>query len=277
MILDILVDAVYDGVFLLPFLFLAYLFMEAVEHRSSDKMENALKKMGRFGPLIGSFLGCVPQCGFSASAASLYSAGIISCGTLMAVFLSTSDEALPILIASQEGRGMILPLISCKLIISLLVGFTLDLILKNKKSNKEKNEVCKNCGCSHEKGILKPAVWHTVHILAFIIVINIVLNSAIEFLGEESISQFLLNGSLLQPFAVAAFGLIPNCAVSVAITELYLSHSLSFGATLAGLCANGGAGLAVLFSANKNKTENFKIVAILYTVSVLFGVILQLF
>lgn len=277
MILDSLTDALSDSILLLPFLFFAYLLMEYVEHKSSEKMEKALEKMGKLGPLVGSVLGCVPQCGFSASASSLYSAGIISCGTLLAVFLSTSDEALPILIGSEQGREIVIPLIICKVLFAIFVGFCVDAILRKTKQKKEKVDLCRHCGCSHDKGILKPALWHTLHIFAFVLLINFILNISINLLGTENISHYLLNGTVFQPFAVAAFGLIPNCAISVAITELYLAHSMSFGAAIAGLCANGGTGLAVLLKMNKSKKENIRIIAILYVVSVIFGVVLQAF
>ncbi len=276
MVADVLIDALLDSIRLISFLFFAYLLMEAVEHRSSERMQNTLKRMGKLGPFIASLLGCVPQCGFSASAASLYSAGIISCGTLISVFISTSDEAIPILISSAEGRGVILPLIICKVIIAVVAGFLIDFVLKKTKFIKEKNDLCKYCGCSHEGSIIKPALWHTVHIFVFIFIINSILNFSIEFLGEENIANLLLNGSVLQPFILAAFGLIPNCATSVVITQLYLSHSLSVGATIAGLCANGGTGLAVLLKTNKSKLENIKIILLLYGISAVFGVLLHL-
>ncbi|MBR5390580.1 MAG: arsenic efflux protein [Clostridia bacterium] len=273
---DILWDALLDTLKLLPFLFLAYLLMEASEHRFSEKMEARLRRMGKLGPLVGAALGCVPQCGFSSAAANFYAAGLISRGTLLAVFLSTSDEALPLMITSPGGWRMIPPLLLSKVAVGIAAGFAVDLILKKRGAKRELYDLCENCGCEEEGGILRPALWHTGHILLFIFCINLLLNGAIEFLGQERIASILLHGSALQPFAAALVGLIPNCAASVTLTQLYLAGSLSFSACLAGLCSNAGIGLAVLLRMNKSKRENFQIIVTLYLVSALFGLALQL-
>ncbi len=275
-IIDIFKDALIDTVKLLPFLFVAYLLMEAAEHHISEKMESRLQTVGKLGPLVGAVLGCVPQCGFSAAASNLYAAGLVTRGTLIAVFLSTSDEALPLMIGSSEGRRMILPLILCKVVIGVIAGFAIDLVLKKWGRPRELYDLCENCGCDEESGILKPALWHTTHILLYILLLNLLLNGAIELLGQERIASILLSGSILQPFIAALIGLIPNCAASVMLTQLYLAGSLSFGSCLAGLCSGAGIGLAVLLRMNKSKRENIQIIVTLYLIAALCGAAVQL-
>ena len=250
--------------------------MEAAEHHISEKMESRLQTVGKLGPLVGAVLGCVPQCGFSAAASNLYAAGLVTRGTLIAVFLSTSDEALPLMIGSSEGRRMILPLILCKVVIGVIAGFAIDLVLKKWGRPRELYDLCENCGCDEESGILKPALWHTTHILLYILLLNLLLNGAIELLGQERIASILLSGSILQPFIAALIGLIPNCAASVMLTQLYLAGSLSFGSCLAGLCSGAGIGLAVLLRMNKSKRENIQIVVTLYLIAALCGAAVQL-
>ncbi len=276
-ILHELLHALIETLKTVPFLFLAYLLMEFLEHKASDKMEGCMEKIGNAGPAIGSALGCIPQCGFSASASNLYTAGLITEGTLIAVFLTTSDEALPILISTAGGHNAIWKLILCKIAIGIIAGFTIDFILKRMKITKVEIDMCKDCGCEEEEGILKPSLKHTLKISLFILVINIALGLAIHFLGEESLSRLLLSDSLIQPFITALIGLIPNCAVSVMITNLYIEGALSFGSAIAGLCSGAGIGLTVLLKSNKCKRENIRIIGLLYGISALFGFALMLF
>lgn len=273
--LDLLLDALKDSVKLLPFLFLAYLLMEAAEHHISEKMEQRLQSMGKLGPIVGALLGCVPQCGFSATASNLYAAGLVSRGTLLAVFLSTSDEAIPLMLGSEQGRKMILPLLLCKVLIGIVAGMLVDALLRRYGKPRELHDLCEHCGCNEESGILKPALWHTVHIFLFILALNVVLNVAIALLGQERIASLLLSGSVLQPFAAALIGLIPNCAASVMLTQLYLAGTVSFGSCLAGLCSGAGIGLAVLLRMNRSRRENVQIIVTLYLVSALCGLALQ--
>ena len=266
-----------DTLVALPFLFLAYLLMEAAEHYSSDKMERALGRIGKAGPLVGSALGCIPQCGFSASASNLYAAGLISRGTLLAVFLATSDEAIPLLLGASEGRGQILPLLGAKVIIGVIAGFAIDLWMKKWGKPRELHDLCEDCGCEEEgSGILKPALWHTTHILLYIFLLNLGLGLAIHLLGEELLSAILLKGSVLQPFVAALVGLIPNCAVSVLLTQLYLAGTVSFGSLLAGLCSGAGLGLAVLVKMNRSRRENGQIILTLYLLAALCGLAVQM-
>ena len=162
-----------DTLVALPFLFLAYLLMEAAEHYSSDKMERALGRIGKAGPLVGALLGCIPQCGFSASASNLFAAGLISRGTLLAVFLSTSDEAIPLLLGASSGRAQILPLLLVKVVIGVIAGFAIDFYMKKWGRPRELHDLCEECGCEEEgSGILKPALWHTTHILLYIFLLT---------------------------------------------------------------------------------------------------------
>ena len=276
-ILHVLLHALIETLKTVPFLLIAYLLMEFIEHKASEKMEASLKKLGKAGPAIGSAIGVIPQCGFSASASNLYTAGLITEGTLISVFLATSDEAIPLLIGHQEARSDIWLLILCKIGIGILAGFIIDFIYKKIKIQKVAIDLCQDCGCEEDGGIWKPAFKHTLKISIFILIVNAVLGFAMALLGPERLNTMLLSGNLAQPFITALVGLIPNCAVSVALTELYIGGTLSFGSCVAGLCSGAGVGLTVLFKANKCKKENLRIVAILYGISALFGFILMLF
>lgn len=269
--------SVIDTLNAILFLFLAYLLMEFIEHKASDKMERSLSKIGRGGPLVGSLLGCIPQCGFSATAANLYTAGVVTEGTLIAIFLATSDEAIPILISTPEAHGSIWKIIVAKIVIGVAVGFGIDIALKLLKIKKAAVDMCKDCGCEEEEGILKPALIHTLKTTLFILIVNIVVSYAMYFLGEGRLNDILLSGHYAQPFITALLGLIPNCAISSAITQLYINGSLSFGATLSGLCSGAGVGIAVLLKANPIKKENLRIIITMYLVSALIGFALMLF
>lgn len=268
---------VLETLMAMPFLFIAYLLMEFIEHKASEKMESTLGKVGKGGPLMGSLLGCIPQCGFSATAANLYTAGIVTEGTLIAVFLATSDEAIPILIATPSAYGSIWKLLLSKIIIGIVIGFGVDIALKLFKIKKVSVDMCEDCGCEEESGVLKPAVIHTLKTTVFIFIVNIVLEYAIFFIGMDNLNRLLLSGSYAQPFITALLGLIPNCAISSAITQLYIEGSLSFGAALSGLCSGAGVGVAVLLKANPIKKENLRIILTMYTVSALIGFFLMLF
>lgn len=276
-LLHILEHALLDSIKAVPFLFLAYLLMEAAEHYHSARMEKAVSGIGKAGPLVGGLLGCIPQCGFSASASNLYAAGLVSRGTLLAVFLATSDEALPILLGAADGRDMILPLLLCKVVIGIVAGYAIDFAMKRWGRPRELYDLCEDCGCEEEgSGILKPALWHTGHILLYIFLLNLGLGLAVHLLGEEVLGAILLKDSLLQPFVAALVGLIPNCAVSVLLTQLYLAGTVSFGALLAGLCSGAGLGVAVLIKMNRSKRENGQIVLTLYLIAALCGLAVQL-
>ena len=271
-----MLDTALDCLKMLPFMFFAFLLLEAVEHHTSKKTDRILAKSGNFGPLVGALLGCVPQCGFSVFAANLYSGGLIGLGTLIAVFLSTSDEAVIIMFSHPESKAEILKLIAVKIVIAVFFGYIITLFEKKKpEPEKHVEDLCEDehCGCHDEHGgILKPALRHTVKIFGFLVLTVFILNLAVEFLGIDRISKLLLADSVFQPFLAAIIGIIPNCAASILLTELYLKGAISFASVISGLCMGAGAGLIVMFRENRNVKENLKIVAIMYACSVLSGI-----
>lgn len=282
--LHIISHSFIDSLKLLPFLFLSYLLIEFIEHKSSKTLEKILKGSGKFGSIIGSVLGLVPQCGFSVTAANLFSGRVITVGTLIAVFLSTSDEAIPILLSHPDRASEILKVLVIKLLIGIVAGLTIDFIFR-KRHNIKKNveelhehvhKICSHCDCEHNKGILKPALKHTINIFIFIFIVTFVLNIAIHLIGEDNLSKVLLTGSMLQPFIAGIIGLIPNCASSVILTELYIAGNLSFGSMIAGLCTGAGIGIVVLFKANHNLKQNLKILGSIYGIGIISGIIINL-
>ena len=217
---EILHHSLIDSLKTLPFLFLAYLLIEFLEHHTSGKMEKALAGSGKLGVIFGALLGCVPQCGFSAMAANLYAGRIISLGTLLAVFLSTSDEMVIIMLSQPGHVGQMLVLIGIKIVIAVLAGIVIDFIVKRNSVQGEENikKLCSGCGCEH--GIFLSALKHTAGIFAIVLAANIVLGGLIHLVGEDNLGEFMLSGSFFQPILAALIGLIPNCAASVLITEL---------------------------------------------------------
>lgn len=278
---EILIDTLIDSIKLLPFLFLTYLFMEYIEHKMNHKSKKAIQKSEKFGPFWGSLLGIFPQCGFSVSATNLYAGRVITLGTLIAVYLSTSDEMLPIFISEAVSPVVILKILAIKLVIGIIAGFIIDFVInvlsKNKREEKENIEqVCEeeHCHCN-ENGILKSSIHHTLNIFIYVIIISFIINSIVNFIGEESISNLLLNKPIIGPLVSALIGLIPNCAASVIITNMYLQQIISFGSMMAGLLTGAGIGLAVLFKTNNKFKENIKIVLLLYFIGFITGIILD--
>lgn len=277
---DAILDSLIDTVKLIPFLLITYIIMEFIEHKTSHKTKDAIKKSGHFGPLIGGILGVVPQCGFSAAASSLYSARIITLGTLIAVFLSTSDEMLPILISEAVDVRIILSILGIKLVIAVIVGFIIDLFFRKKFETSEDEPEIKDlrehehCHCEH--GIFKSALKHTINITLYIFIISLVLNIIIYFIGEDNLAHILNSTPIIGPIIASLVGLIPNCASSVIITQLYLSKVLNFATMIAGLLVNTGVGLLILFRTNKDLKENIKITVLLFAIGVIFGIIFDL-
>lgn len=281
-IMDIILDAVIDSVKMLPFLYVAFLLMEFLEHRAGDKLAGALERAGHSnlgGSAVGAALGCVPQCGFSIAASNLYSSGVIGAGTLMAVFISTSDEAVPILLAHPEMISSMWKLIAAKVIIAIIAGCLFGFVIKLFSKNDDDThfeEICVNCGCENH-GIWFSSLKHTVSIFLFILIVNLVLGFVLGFAGEENVSAFLQGMGIFQPFVAALVGLIPNCAASVIITELYAGGNIAFGTAVGGLCTGAGMGLAVLFRTNKKMKENVVFLVYLYLIGVLAGILLNVF
>lgn len=277
--LDILVDTIIDSLKLLPFLFIAYLIMEYIEHKISDKSKEKIKKSGKFGPAIGSALGIFPQCGFSVAATNLYAARIITLGTLISVYLSTSDEMLPILISKAVPLNIIITILAIKFVIGMIYGFIIDFCIRLKNKSKEENkivDICEEEHCHCENGILKSAIKHTINVFIYIFILTLLINIIVDMVGEDTLKNVMQGASIFEPIIAALIGLIPNCASSVIITELYLSEIITFGSLIAGLLVNAGAGILMLFRINKNIKENIKIVALLYILGMATGIVINL-
>lgn len=276
MLVDAVMDTTFDCLKMLPFLFVAFILIEALEHYSSDFTAKALAKVGKAGPVVGAVAGCVPQCGFSVMAANLYAGGIISVGTLLSVFIATSDEAVLIIMSNPERIREVGVLLVAKVIIAVTAGYIIDIFFRNQIATvKESGNLCKDCGCDEEDaGIWKPAWHHTIRTFIYLFIFTGILNLCIEIFGIEQLSKFLLGNTIFQPVIAAIIGLIPNCAASVILTQLYLNGAISFASVIAGLCTGAGVGLVVLFKMNRNRRENLKIVGVLFLVAVAAGMII---
>lgn len=278
-LLEILQETSLDTLKLIPFLFITYLIMEYIEHKTSDKVKDKIQKSGKFGPLLGAIVGIFPQCGFSVSATNLYAARVITLGTLMSVYLTTSDEMLPILLTEAIPVTTILTILGIKLIIGIIAGFAIDaiirLIKRDKKEEQKIEELCEHEHCHCEEGIVISAAKHTLSIIVFIFLITLVINGIITLIGEEAIANFISQNLVLGPIIAGFIGLIPNCASSVILTELFVENVISIPVLISGVAVNAGVGLLVLFKTNKNIKENLSIIGLLYAIGVLSGIILQ--
>ncbi len=309
--------SIADTLYLIPILFITYLVMEWIEHSSASKTQEAVKRAGAAGPAVGALLGAIPQCGFSAMGATLYAGRVITLGTLFAVFLSTSDEMLPIFIAQQVPVTTIISILLTKVAIGMVVGFCVDAVYRLARRDRQSFKIhelcehdgcgckdeCATCkdnpesvyghvddcseGCDHEhhchdhshdgdgkwKSILKSSLKHTIQVFIFIFIITIILNGILEVIGEDALGDIISGNAVLSVFASALIGLIPNCAASIVIAELYLEGILGAGAMLAGLLVSAGVGLLVLVRTNRYWKENLAIIAGLYAIGVIFGLI----
>ena len=268
--LDIFKDALIDTLKLIPFLFISFIIMELIEHKLTSKKK--LTKLNKFGPLAGATLGIIPQCGFGALASNLYAARVISLGTLISIYLSTSDEMVPIMLSEQASISKIIPILLYKFLLGLFFGILIDVIYHKKISN-EIHQLCEeeHCHCKDD-GILKSSIIHTLKIAFFIFVVNLVLNSIID---PKIITNFVTNNKILSPIIMSFIGLIPNCAASVIITKLYLDNIITFGSLLSGLLSSSGVGLLILFKQNKNFKENFIILFLLIIIASICGIVLN--
>ena len=282
--LDVIIDTLIDSLKLLPFLFISYLLIEFIEHKSSKSLEKILKNSGKFGPVIGSILGLVPQCGFSVTAANLYAGRVITLGTLIAVFLSTSDEAIAVLLSHPDSAAQIFKLLAFKLLIGILAGIIIDFIFRKKHNLKKDIEevhehmhnMCSHCDCNHDHGILRPTLKHTINIFLFMFIVAFIFNTVIYFIGQEKLSTLLMSGTIFQPLIAGLIGLIPNCASSVLLTELYIAGNISFASVIAGLCTGAGIGMVVLFKVNHDFKQNLKILGTIYAIGSISGIIIGL-
>ena len=280
--LDILLDAVLDTAKLLPFLYLTYLLMEYLEEKAQDHTLTLVKKTGRYGPLVGGLLGVLPQCGFSAAASGLYAGGVVTVGTLIAIFLSTSDEMLPIFVSNAVAPGTILKILLIKAVLAMITGMAIDTVNRLRKRKAEEHarhihELCEQDHCHCEEGnIFLSALRHTLKIALFIFLISIVIGIVIALVGEDALQGFLTNRPVVGVLLSGLVGLVPNCAASVAITELYLNGFLGSGQMMAGLLVGAGMGLLVLFRSHRRPKKNLQIVALLYGCGVFWGLLIEL-
>ena len=284
--LDALLDALLDSLKILPFLFITYLIMEYLESHTEDHVRDVVKRAGWMGPFWGSLLGAVPQCGFSAAASNLYAGRAISLGTLIAIFLSTSDEMLPIMISESVPLSRMMKVLLLKVIIGITIGFVIDAvchILSNRKTGQPEDgesflieRLCEREHCHCESGsIFISALKHTGNIIVFVFVITTALNLAFHFLGEERLISLVASRPIVGLLISSLIGLIPNCGASVLLTQMFLHGVLPASHMIAGLLDGAGVGLLILFRVNPDHRENFRITILLYVISIFFGLLIH--
>lgn len=275
----VLEESVMDSLKLIPFLFLAYLAMEFLEHRAGERAGRMIRSAGSWGPVAGALMGILPQCGFSAAASNFYAGRVITLGTLIAVYLSTSDEMLPILLAQGAPGGLVAGILLLKAGVGMASGLLIDFVMKRNGGEQRGSigDICAREHCSCEKGIFRSALRHTLKIAFFLFAVTLALNLALHFGGEDVLAGMLLNRPVAGPLLAGLVGLIPNCAGSVVITRLYLEGAMSLGAAMAGLLAGSGVGLLVLFRVNGDRRENLRILGLLYGIGVGAGIVTGFF
>lgn len=306
--IDVIVDSLIDSVKVLPFLFAVYVIIEIIEKKLMFASRAKKLLRGKYAPLIGVGMGLIPQCGFSVMATNLYLSGNITVGTLLAVFIATSDEAIPILISNADTAWKLLPMLAIKVLFALFVGYLLDLIMKKRNEEafriKDEEELAKHqngeahdeeeheeeIGCCHHElkrddgrkkdkaQILKEYVGHplvhSVKVFIYILLINVAFGTLIYYVGQDKITMFLAQSGWYQPFVAGLIGLIPNCAASVIISQLYVLGGISFGSCVTGLSVNAGIAVALLFRKNKNIKDTLFILGVLYLSGVILGLAL---
>lgn len=269
--LEVIQDTLLDTVKLLPFLFVAFLIIEFIEHKLSNKQENIISKSGKLGPIVGALLGAIPQCGFSVLATNLYVTRIISLGSLISIYLSTSDELIPLMISHNAPITKILSIISIKVVIGIISGFLIDLFIR--KTDKSDFVLCEDEDCDCDHSIIKSSLIHTLKIAFFILIITFLINVLFHYTDLSFLESALKNNKILTPFIASLVGLIPNCASSVMISELYLNNLISLGTTLSGLLTGSGVAIMVLIRKNKNISENIFIIGLIYVIGVIWGLL----
>lgn len=272
--------AIEHSIVLIPFLFFTYLLMEYVEHKTGDGIRKVLSGAGKVGPFAGGIAGLLPQCGMSAAASSLYAGRMITLGTLLAIYLSTSDEMLPIMISRSVEAGTIAKILALKAGIGMAAGFFVDFVLRLRGKEEKELKIhgmCEHEHCGCEGGIFKSALRHTVNIFIFVFLITVLLNLGIELLGEDSLFWTALSQPVLGPILAGVIGLIPNCAASIVITEMYLTGTIGFGTMMAGLLVGAGVGIMVLLRVNESKKESLRIIGLLYGIGIVAGGVMNLF
>lgn len=299
---EILLDALIDSAKAVPLLLLIYVGIELVEYKFGNKIRRKIQKAGKTGPAFGALAGSFPQCGFSVVATALYAQRLVTIGTLLAVYLATSDEAIPIILSQPDKIKILLPLILTKIFIAFVAGYIIDFFFRKNnqktlahiesykqgrddKSHHHESVIGEQACCGHNVSPAAPKfnlrkifihpIIHTAKIFVFIFIISLLINFIVWQMGEEALGKLFLGNSFFQPLLAALIGLIPNCAASVAITELYLKNVITYGSVIAGLCASGGLGTLILFREEKNKKNVFKVLALLFGISVVAGLTIQ--
>lgn len=275
--IDCLLDALIDTLKLLPYLFITFLLLELIEHKLTKKTHKMIAKYQNVGPILGGIFGGLPQCGFSAMASNLYTGGVITKGTLIAIFLSTSDEMLPIMLGEKVKIELLLTIILFKVVVGIIIGLLIDLILKSKIDDKKIEDMCDDDHCHCKNGIFVSSIIHTLKTALFVLIANIIIGLAIFFIGTDKLENLLHSKNILVYFASSLIGLIPNCAASVVLTEVYLSKLITMGTLISGLLTGSGIGILLLFKNNKNIKENLLILSIIYFVGVFIGFLIDLF
>lgn len=276
--LDIIFETLIDALKMTPILYLAYLLMEYLELKAGEKLNTAVAMVGTAGPLLGGLLGAVPQCGFSGAIAGFYSAHIVTLGTLIAVFLSTSDEMLPILLSSNIGAAVIIKILAFKIVGAVVVGFVIDLLLRLFKRHRGAtsdhiHDFCEQEHCDCHENIFISALKHTAKVLVLVVIVSFALNVVFEYFGNDALKDNFITQPVVSEIMAGIVGLIPNCSVSVLITNLFVEDVITPGAMLSGLMTNAGVGLLVLFRLNKNIKENIAITLVLLVCGVLLGLL----
>ncbi len=276
--IDVILDALIDTVKLIPFLFVTYLLMEYMEHKAGGKIEEMIRGNRVTGPIMGALFGVFPQCGFSAAASNFYAGRLINVGTLLAVFLSTSDEMLPILLAAQIPVWQVVGILTFKIAVGIVAGIVVNYVwhLFWKDDHGDVHDICEQDHCHCEHGIVRSALHHTVNITLFVLLFCFVLNTLIYWIGEETLAGLLLNRPVIGPMITALVGLVPNCAASILITQMYLNGLIDLGTMLAGVLAGAGIGIAVLFRVNRHWKQNATIIGILYVIGAGAGILVEL-
>ena len=275
-VIDILLDTLMDVARLIPFLFVTYLFLEWMEHQTGNKMEHFLEHHRKAAPLAGAIFGIVPECGFSTAASSLYTTGVISAGTLIAVYLSTSDEMLPILISSRAGFDVIAPILAVKVVVALIAGYLADAFSRHDATDIDSFCEREHCDCEHES-IWRSAFEHTLKITIWLLVITLIMNTLMTLIGTETLRAFVTAHPTSAVLTSTLIGMIPSCASSVLLSTLYLEQVISFPAVCAGLLANAGVGMMVLFRVNPSMKNNLKIIGYTWASAFIAGIILEIF
>ena len=273
-----MIHFIEESLLLLPFLFATYLALEALEAKTGEALERFLGRVRLFEPVVGSLSGAVPQCGMAAAAASLYAGGVITAGALVAVFLSTSDELIPVLISFRAEVPLLVKILLLKVVAGIFTGYMVNAVLKVMRQSRRKacvSELCEHshCGCGKHRGIIVPALIHTAEIFLFIFIVSGAIELCMHFFGDNALKSLCLTTPFLGEIVAGVVGLIPNCAVSVAAAKLYLAGGMSAGALMASSLTGSGMGLIVLFRTNRNFKENLVILAVVYVTAVLLGIV----